>query len=103
MSERAPKRPRQREVQAESVGGGQRYGGGSAGGVGATKLSGCHLEVILTTGHVFLGHPIDVAVHLLDDEDLVQHTTMDINVSVTGENGKVCVQRNQSSLFAVVR
>lgn len=103
MSERASKRSRQREAQAESVGGGQRYGGGNAGGVGATKLSGCHLEVKPATSHVFLGHPIEVEVRLLNDEDLVQHTTVDINVSVTGHDGKVCVQRNQSSLCAVVR
>lgn len=98
MNERISKRARQREAQAESVGGGHRYGGDSVGGVGANKLSGCHLEVKPATSHVFLGHRIEVEVRLLNDEDLVQHTTVDsINVSVTGEDGKVCVRRNQCS------
>ena len=33
--------------------------------------------------------PIELNVSLLNDEDVVQHHTRDIHVSITGEDGKV--------------
>lgn len=95
MSERNAKRARQRESGQNNGTGGAfpRYGGGGSSGGGGggaiNKLAGCHLEVKPATTHLFLGQPIDVEVRLLDDEDIVQHTTVDINVSLTGGNGKV--------------
>ena len=87
MDERGPKRARQ-----------QRHGGGvvdalpaddSYGGYPRTMLAGCHLRVDTSQKHLFIGIPIDVKVSLLNDEDMVQHVTQGINVSITGEDGKV--------------
>lgn len=94
MDERLPKRARKRESGHDDGGSSAfvRYGGNLGGGNGSSSsrpLAGCHLEVKPATTHLFLGQPIDVEVRLLNDEDQVQHTTMDIHVSITGDNGKV--------------
>lgn len=52
------------------------------------KLAGCHLDVKVGTGYIFFGQSFDVEVRLLNEEDLVHHTTVAINVSLTG-NDKV--------------
>lgn len=95
MDERGPKRARQ-----------QRPGGGIVGGLpedesyGAyprTSLVGCHLRVDTSQKHLFIGIPIEVKVSLLNDEDMVQHVTQGINVSITGEDGKVSWVLNRSA------
>lgn len=85
MDDRSSKRARQ-----------QRDGGGGglpANGFGAsfprTSLAGCHLSVETSQKHLFIGVPIELYVRLLNDEDVVQHVTQDIHVSITGEDGKV--------------
>lgn len=87
MDERSSKRARQ-----------QRDGGGSglpANGFGAnfprTSLAGFHLSVETSQKHLFIGVPIELNVSLLNDEDVVQHITQDIHVSITGEDGKVWI------------
>lgn len=72
MDERSAKRARQGE-------------GGIAGTeASVVQLAGCHLDVKTSTAYIFLGQIVDVEVRLLNDEDVVQHTTVDINVSLTG-------------------
>lgn len=88
MDDRNSKRARHR--------GGGDYAGfasdsmrGGGGGPGK-PLAGCHLEVGVATTHLFPGQAVSVQVKLLNDEDVVQKITRDINVTVTGENNKVC-------------
>lgn len=63
-----------------------RQGAEAAGGGGNNKLVGCHLEVRASTAYIFVGNTVDVEVRLLNEEDVVQHTTVGINVSLTGED-----------------
>lgn len=63
-----------------------RQDGEAAGVGGKIKLAGCHLEVRASTSYIFVGNTVDVEVRLLNDEDVVQHTTVGINVSLTGED-----------------
>lgn len=91
MDERGPKRARQ-----------QRDGGGGlpANGFGAsfsrTSLAGCHLRVETSQKHLFIGMPVELNVSLLNDEDVVQHVTQDIHVSIMGEDGKVRPRRRSA-------
>lgn len=60
------------------------------GGVGPGQpLAGYHLQVGVATAYLFPGQAVSVQVKLLNDEDVVQKITRDINVTVTGENNKV--------------
>lgn len=97
MDERSSKRARQQRGGA--VGGGLQapsaaedgFGGGGGGGgfPRAPSLAGCHLRVEAAHTHLFIGMPIELKVSLLNDEDVVQPMTQGINVSITGEDGKV--------------
>lgn len=83
MNEPTAKRLRHDEGGGDMVRGG---GGNFRSIVGVSKLAGCHLDVKVSTGYIFWGQPVEVKVRLLNDEDLVQHTTVSINVSVTGDD-----------------
>lgn len=102
MDERSSKRARQQRGGGGGGGGGLQEppapddgfdgGGGGGGGGGfprAPSLAGCHLRVDAAQTHLFIGMPIELKVSLLNDEDVVQHMTQGINVSITGEDGKV--------------
>lgn len=93
MDERSAKRARQGE-------------GGIAGAdASVVQLVGCHLDVNASTAYIFLGQIVDVEVRLLNDEDVLQHTTVDINVSLTGgdkvEYGRCCRRQCLESLICV--
>lgn len=48
------------------------------------------MDVKPSLSHLFPGYPIDVEVRLLNDEDAVQHKTVDkLDVTIIGEDGKV--------------
>lgn len=68
-----------------------RYGIGNGGGSASARQipTGCHLDIRPATSHLFLGQPVEVEVRLLDDEDVVQPTTVGINVTVANEDNKV--------------
>lgn len=93
MDERSSKRIRHREEDGNARSGGHAFGEFAGG----SKLAGCHLDVKVSTSYIFLGQPVEVEVRLLNDEDLVQHTTVSINVSVT-RNNKVRPLRTQAML-----
>lgn len=63
--------------------------GGGGGYPRAQSLAGCQLRVEAAHTHLFIGMPIELKVSLLNDEDVVQQMTQGINVSITGEDGKV--------------
>lgn len=79
MDERTPKRSKQQQQDAD----------GSAVITGPVVSAGCRLRVSLHKPYVFLGQPFEVQVQVLDEDDVVQPTTVDVSVSVVGEN-KVC-------------
>lgn len=82
MNEPSAKRSRQKEGDIASY-----AGAGGVRDVGdACKLAGCHLDVKVSTGYIFLGQPVEVEVRLLNDEDLIQRTTVSINVTVIWDN-----------------
>lgn len=87
MDERSSKRARQHRdgggmgIQAVEDGFGSSFSRAS--------LVGCHLQVKPSQRHLFFGSAIEVIVSLLNDEDVVQQMTQGINVSITGEDGKV--------------
>lgn len=84
MDERSSKRTRQ---QRDDGGGLPENGFGAS--FPRTSLAGCHLRVETSQTHLFIGVPIELSVSLLNDEDVVQHVTQDIHVSIMGDDGKV--------------
>eukprot|EP00752_Nemacystus_decipiens_P009252 g8265.t1 len=85
MDERSSKRARQQQRD----GGGGLSANGFVANFARTSLAGFHLSVETSQKHLFIGVPIEVNVSLRNDEDVVQHVTQDIHVSITGEDGKV--------------
>ncbi|CAM9830867.1 unnamed protein product, partial [Ascophyllum nodosum] len=88
MDDRSAKRQRQLENRSDTT---CYISGANGGGGTSTKQipAGCYLEIRSATSHIFLGQPVEVEVRLLNDEDVVQPTTVGINATVMSEDGKV--------------
>lgn len=91
MDDRSSKRARQQREGGGGGGGGLPAGAENEFGAGFPRasLAGCHLEVKPSQTHLFVGMAIELKVSILNDEDVVQQTTQGINVSITGEDGRV--------------
>ena len=88
MDDRSAKRQRQLENRSDTT---CYISGANGGGGTSTKQipAGCYLEIRSATSHIFLGQPVEVEVRLLNDEDVVQPTTVGINATVMSEDEKV--------------